>query len=241
MPPQFTVRLIRREAIAKGTMALYFEKPPGFEFQAGQHASFFLPGASGAEAGDVKRTFTIASAPHEPDIMIATRMGRSAFKQALEGLPVRAEMRVGKPHGQMVLHEDATRPAVFLAGGIGITPMRSMLFDAVHRELPHRLFLFYSVRRPEEAPFLEELRNLEVQHPAFTLTVTVTDPLSPGVEWKGEQGYIRGEMLRAKLLDIVNSHYYLAGPPQMVEEMYVVLEEAGVHSDNIRSEEFSGY
>ena len=73
---EVAARLLRRETVAEGTMAFHFERPPGFAHQAGQNALFKLAGDS--------RTFSIASAPHEPELMIATRMRDSAFKRVLK-------------------------------------------------------------------------------------------------------------------------------------------------------------
>ena len=101
-------------------MAFHFERPAGFAHQAGQNALFSLAGSSES------RTFTIASAPHEPQLTVATRMRDSAFKRALGSAAPGLAVGIDGPAGLMVLHEDERRPAVFLAGGIGITPFLSM-------------------------------------------------------------------------------------------------------------------
>jgi ferredoxin-NADP reductase len=103
-------------------MAFHFERPPGFAHLAGQNALFKLAGES--------RTFSIASAPHEPHLTVATRMRDSAFKRTLREAAPGLKVEIDGPAGMMVLHDDAARPAVFLAGGIGITPFLSMARDA---------------------------------------------------------------------------------------------------------------
>ena len=119
--------LRRREQVAEGTFAFHFDKPAGFSHQAGQNALLTLP--DGSEG----HTFTIASAPHERDLMFATRMRDSAYKRALAAAPIGSKFKLDGRAGVMVLHEDEHRPAVFLAGGIGITPFLAMARDAEAR------------------------------------------------------------------------------------------------------------
>src|SRR5262249_60087349 len=128
-----------------------WESPAGFSDEGGQSGMCTLIAPREADAAGPSRTFTIASAPHERELMIATRMRDSAFKRFLGSAPPGARIEMEGPLGLMVLHEDARRPAVFLAGGIGITPFLAMVRDAAKRNLPHRIVLIYSHRRPQEA------------------------------------------------------------------------------------------
>src|SRR5690348_8513529 len=110
--------LRRREWVADGTMAFWFERPSGFQFLAGQTVDLTLidPPESDWE-GDV-RTFSIASGPDEPELVIATRMRGSAFKRLLARMPIGSPVQMEGATGAFTLHHDAARPAVFLAGGI---------------------------------------------------------------------------------------------------------------------------
>jgi ferredoxin-NADP reductase len=141
----------------------------------------------------------------------------------------------------MVLHENAARPAVFLAGGIGITPFLSMARHAAHQHLPHRLYLFYSNRRPEDAAFLAELQDTERLNPNYRLISTMVEPDKSGRPWSGETGFIRREMLERHLPDISTPVYYFAGPPAMTMAMQNLLEDIGIAEEAMRYEEFYGY
>src|SRR2546421_11608257 len=134
--------LLRREAVAANPLAFWFEKPQGFSYQAGQNALFTLTRPAEMDAYGASRPFTLASAPHESDLMVATRMRNTAFKRSLAAMPLGMPLRIQGPAGTMVLHEDEARPAVFLAAGIGITPFRAMALDAAQRNLPHGIRLF---------------------------------------------------------------------------------------------------
>ena len=219
-------RLVRREEIADGTMAFHFARPPGFAFDAGQNVLLSLDGI------EENRTFTLASAPHEADLTVATRMRDSAFKNRLKALQPGDPAEIDGPNGMMVLHADAGRPAVFIAGGIGITPFVSMLRDARHRRLGHRITLFYSNRLSTGAAFLAELKALEQAHSGFRLVSTLTQE-------GGEP--VAEALLRRHLGDPAGPVYYLAGPPGMTMDLQGTLATLGVAPDDIHSEEFYGY
>lgn len=236
----YTLRLAKREEVAKGTMAFSFEKPAGFRFKAGQFIEVTLLNPPETDAEGDSRAFSIASAPFETNLTVATRMRDSAFKRVLRSLPIGAEVKIEGPFGAFTLHEAAARPAVFLMGGIGITPVRSMLLQATRDRLPHRLYLFYSNRKPEDAAFLEELAGLENQNPNYRLIATMTQAQDAHGAWTGETGYITHRMLAKYLDDLATPIFYLAGPPEMVRAMRTMLREAGVR-DGIRTEEFAGY
>lgn len=233
--------LRRRETVAEGTVAFHFDKPAGFAHAAGQNASFTLVDPPENDAEGPTRTFTLASAPDDPELMIATRMRDTAFKRVLGSAPVGTRVRIDGPAGTMVLPADASRPAVFLAGGIGITPFLSMVRHATQRRLPHRLTLFYSNRRPEDAAFLAELERHAQDNLHFRLVATMTDAAKSSRPWSGETGFIRPEMLARHLPDRAGAIYYFAGPPAMTAAMQAMLEGAGVSEDDMRSEEFYGY
>jgi ferredoxin-NADP reductase len=240
MPAQ-EARLARRDLVAEGTMAFRFSKPSGFRHQAGQSLLMMLVDPPETDSEGDARTFTIASAPHEAELMIATRMRDTAFKRVLKAAPVGTAVRIDGPNGEMVLHDDPARPAVLLAGGIGITPFLSMARDAANRRLPHRLNLFYSNRRPEDAAFIAELQQMEQLNRNFRLIATMTEPEKSAQRWPGETGFIRREMLVRHLPELVSPVYYFAGPPAMTTAMQQMLQDLGVGEEAMRSEEFYGY
>lgn len=236
-----TAPLTKREEIAEGTMAFHFAKPADFQFRAGQAIDMTLLDPPETDAEGNTRAFSLASSPFESDLMIATRMRNTAFKRVLRNAALGLRVKIDGPSGSFTLHRKTEKPAVFLAGGIGITPFLSIIRQAAHDKAPHQLYLFYSNRRPEDAAFLDLLSEAPKQSPNFHLIATMTEMDKSRREWKGTTGLINKEMMAKHLPTLQGPIYYLAGPPPMVAAMRRMLTEAGVDEDDIRTEEFSGY
>ncbi|MGH9454844.1 MAG: FAD-dependent oxidoreductase [Terriglobia bacterium] len=239
--PIFMTRLKNRKEVAERTMAFQFEKPGNWAFKAGQFIDITLPNPPETDAEGNTRGFSIASAPQEDILMVTTRMRDTAFKRSLKTVPLGTEVKIEGPFGNLVLHNNTSRPCVLLAGGIGITPFRSIVVRAAKEKLAHRIFLFYSNRRPEDAAFLEELQALEKENPNFRLIATMTDMEKSHRSWQGEKGLINQEMLSKHLKGVENAIYYIAGPAAMVNGLHSMLNTAGIDDDDIRTEEFTGY
>lgn len=239
--PTFTSHLIGSWRVADQTMAFRFDRPPKWMFKAGQFVDITLLNPSETDAEGNVRGFSLASSPDEETLLVATRMRDTAFKRILGAALPEAEVRVEGPFGDFRLHHDATRPAVMLAGGIGITPFRSMILDATHRKLRHQIFLFYFNRRPEDAPFLDELHHIESQNPNYQLIGVMTQAERSGHYWTGETGHLNQAMLERYLKDVSNPIYYIAGPAAMVKGIRGILTGCGIDDDDIRTEEFAGY
>jgi ferredoxin-NADP reductase len=222
-------------------MAFHFDKPDGFEFRAGQAIDLTLLNPPETDAEGNTRAFSIVSAPFDPDLMIATRMRDTAFKRTLRSMPLGTQVKIEGPSGSFTLHKNSAKPAVFLAGGIGITPFFSIIRQADHDRLPHQLYLFYSNRSPEDAPFLGTLEELTKSNPNFHLVLTMTEMSRSSKPWTGETSFINGEMLKKNLPSLQGPIYYIAGPPAMVTAMRQMLVQANVDEDDIRTEEFAGY
>jgi len=168
-------------------------------------------------------------------------MRNTAFKQALSVLPVGSKARIEGPMGSFRLHNNTARPAVFLAGGIGIAPFLSMLSHATAEKLRHPIVLFYANRNLQDAAFIDDLWRLERANPRFRFVPTLTRTTNDNGAWRGKTGHISPEMLFTQIGILRGPIYYIAGPPMMVAATRRTLAEAGVDEDDIRTEEFAGY
>jgi ferredoxin-NADP reductase len=240
MPP-YKVSLQAHKTLCAGTSAFYFEKPEGFEFEAGQFANFALLTTPDSDLKGNTRDLSIASAPYERNLMVAMRVRATAFKRTLNSLPLGTELLLEGPYGWMTLPRNSTRPAVLLAGGIGITPFRSLVWSEAESLSPRKILLFYSVRVPEEAAFLQELQEMEQYNRRYKLICTVTQPEKAKMPWRGETGRISIQMLSKWIPDLSAPIYYIAGPPGMVVSVRKALIGSGIAEEDIRAEEFFGY
>ncbi len=240
-PLRFTSRLIDRREVAERTIAFRFARPTGFRFTAGQFAEMTLQSPKETDDEGDTRAFSIASPPGEESLTVATRMRDTAFKRTLASMAPGTPVTLAGGFGDLVLHEDSSRPAVLLTGGIGITPFRSIVLDAARRGLRRQISLFYSNRRPEDAAFLDELREFARTHPAFRLIATMTQMEQSERPWHGETGPIDWAMLVRHAAAAGSMIYYVAGPPRMVKGLQAMLRGAGIPPERVRAEEFDGY
>lgn len=238
---EYEMTLVDRQRIARDTMAFWFDtNGASFGFRAGQHADFVFMHSCMESQGDNSRTFSLASPPNDKrPVMIALRMRKTPFKNALKSAALGTKFIVSRPRGSFTLHRDITRPAVFLAGGIGIAPIRSIIHQATQECLPHKLYLFYSNREADDVAFIEEFESLTTQNPNFTFIPTVTGRRT--IAWPYEKGHINRDMLTRYLLWLKGPIYYIAGPSGMVSAMTSLLSASGVSDDDVRSEEFGDY
>lgn len=239
---KFSVKLIKATAVARDTLGFHFDLQGNrFEFLPGQYINLALPDAALPDAAEPTHTFSIASSPDEPDLMVATRMTGSDYKQALAALPPGSQAQVEGPDGKFVFDVPETVPVVFLAGGIGITPFRSMLKYELQHKSAHNIRLVYSNRTPQDAPFFHELQDLAKANPKLQLLATMTEPQKSSPAWNGETGHIDANFLRKHVRELSTAVCYTAGPPKFVKAMKQALQEAGVPSEQVRAEEFPGY
>src|ERR1700691_4800219 len=200
-------KLMRQEEVAEGTMAFHFERPSKFSFTAGQSADVTLTAPLETDAEGNTRTFSIASPPFANELVFTTRMRDTAFKRSLKEVKLTAKVKISPAAGSFTLHKNLAKPAIFLAGGIGITPFLSMVQQADRDRLSQKLYLFYSNRRPEDAAFLDTLRALETTNPNFRLICTMTEMSKSKKEWKGETALIDKEMLCRHLTNLQGPIY----------------------------------
>jgi len=238
---KYKTTLVKKEKIAEGTMRFDFMKPSGFTYQAGQTIDVTILDPKESDTDGNTRAFSLISKPSDETIAIATRIRNSAFKRNLQSLPEGTGIAITGPFGSFTLHENTLRPAVFLAGGIGITPFHSIITDALEKNLPHALFLFYANRRPEDASFLSELEGFKKEKPNFYFIPTMTNVSQSKIRWEGEEGYINETMLTTHLPKDSLPIYYLAGPSTMLASLREMLKQSGVSGDDIKFEEFAGY
>jgi ferredoxin-NADP reductase len=231
------VTLKDRQVIQNNNIAMWFDrKGSDFEFKPGQYARITLLEPIHNDAEGNSRLFSLASSPKKDYIMFTTRALDSAFNKNILEMPIGAKAEISDFGGNTVLHEDATIPAVFLIGGIGITPVRCMVEHIISEKLPYKAYLFYSNPVASSMAFFDEFENWAKKYQGFKFIPTIDD--TSDKSWKYEYGYINKEMVLKYVDDVTKPIYYIVGPTVMVEAMEKILTDLNVDVKNIKLEKF---
>lgn len=235
--PTYTTRLCSRERKPGDLILVQFEKPPGLQFRAGQFAELGLIESPILNLEETFRTFSFVSAPSDPSLEFTMRLSSSAFKTTLSTMSLGTKVLLKGPAGTLRLHSDENRPAMFLAGGVGIAPSVSILRQAAHDHLEHSFFMFYSTHSRSEMLYLEQLSALAASKMVnLQLILTLTGTAEPG--WVGEKGRITASMIREHVSSAVNQMYYIAGPSRFVSGMISAATALDASEVDIRIEDF---
>lgn len=227
------------------------------DYQAGQFVRLTIPTVASDPRGPA-RLLSIASSPQEHFLMVATKISQTPFKQALAGQVPGTSVNISGPFGRFTLVDDLpagrqvqTKLHVFLSGGIGITPVRSIIKDATERKLPHKIVLLYANQTPDDIVFKEDLDELASTNPNLTIIYTITrpqesrpkddQPLAKKSQWQGRIGRIDKTLIKEYVKDLSRTIFYICGPPSMVEALNTLVKGMGVSEENIKTERFTGY
>ena len=237
---EFEVRLL--EVIPQtyceicGTASSYrFEDPKGLPYKAGQ---FFVIDITDSQGEKLRHHFSFSSSPTEKGYLeFTTKHSDSDFKKALRKLKVGDVVLIKGPYGKFILEKGIEKIAM-LAGGIGITPFRSICKYLIDKKYAVNIILLYGNHREEDILFKNEFdemqslnRNLKVVH------TLLEQPKS----WKGDTGFIDSSLVQTEIPDYNERHFYICGPPQMIEAMEKILSELNVPKTQIKKEVFTGY
>src|SRR5467141_4972343 len=233
-PPRgFRSRVVASRSLTPSTRAIELEKPQAFTFRPTQFTFLQLKTEEGMDA----RPMSLATSPTRPHLEYAVRISDSPYKRAFAALQPGDEVAVFGPIGDFVLHE--TRPAVLLAGGIGITPLKGMAEYASDKTLPIPIRLVYSNRSEDEVVYRSELDVLEKQNPNLRVFHTLTRTTENG--WRGRTGRISQELLTEAASGLSDPVYYVTGTPSMVIGTLRLLRGLGVPHVNLEDKAFRGY
>lgn len=228
------VTFVRREETAKDIFTFWFKPEKPVQYIAGQFTELYLP-HEGVDNRGPRRWFTLSSSPTDELVSITTRLvpaDGSSFKRELFKLPPGAQLGLADPMGDFVLPKSTSIPLVFVAAGLGITPVHSMVKWLHDTGEQRRVHLMYAVRHLEEVAWLELFRDYPLQ-----LTLVVKQPAA---EYDGETGSLTTERI-LQLADDDESYIYLSGPEPMTERFYKEMTARGIANERLITDYFPGY
>lgn len=238
---KLALKLERKIAIAPDMYDFSFTGGSALKFRPGQYLEWTL-GHSAPDSRGNRRYFTIASSPTEAEIKLGVKFydHPSSFKNALVNLPPGGEITASQLAGDFVLPEDKSKKLIFIAGGIGITPFRSMLKYLLDLGESRRITLFYSNRTAAEIVYKDIFDEAE-KRLGIKIVYTLTEAKKIPAGWTGERGYVTEEMIKRLAPEYKESAFYISGPRSLVTAFREVLKKMGIRRKQIKTDFFPGF
>jgi ferredoxin-NADP reductase len=229
MSKQYTVKVLNSRLVAANTLAVSVAKPASFKYHAGQYTIIDFNGE--------EKYMSLASAPYETELTMVMRLSNSAFKNYIKSLEPGDAINIKLADGILILPPDGSHHYVLLAGGIGITPFRSILRDLAHHNDTRRLTLLYSNKLSIDTAFHEEFSSLSSRLKNFNYVSNTTQEVATD--------HHKGRISVTSLVDTVDNidtaAFYIAGSHHFITGMRQVLLDAGATLEQIKAEVFCGY
>lgn len=228
-----------RKLICDNTVLFNFKNyDADYYFKAGQYAFFTIPEVTYKDEKGNSRAFSFAGSPlKKGEISIAARLSNSKFVKHLNSLPLKSEIYISEPKGHLNEFIEKELPFVFIAGGTGITPVRSLIEDAVLSGKNKKLTLFYSNKTESQSAFLDDFFYWESIYKDFRFIPVIEDENNNN--WKHEFGNINIRLLKKFIGELKENNYIILGPPHMVSKIENELLESGVNPGNLYTEKIS--
>lgn len=225
-----------KEIIArtKNVNSYRFFKPSNLDYLPGQFLFITLK----SNGKEIKKHFSFSSSPTEQKyIEFTKKLTESEFSGILKKLVKDNWAKIEAPFGKFTFIGEHKKIAL-LAGGIGITPFRSICRYCTDKQLKNRITLIYGNRTEEDIVFREEFEDMQKRNKNLECVFTINEGND---NWKGLTGVVNGKMIRKEIYDYKNTIFFLCGPPGMVEGLKGILNQLGIAADHIRAEYFTGY
>ncbi|MFN8471038.1 MAG: RnfABCDGE type electron transport complex subunit D [Anaerolineae bacterium] len=233
------LRLKNKVQLAPDIYEFVFARPPKFSFAPGQYMEWTMALPEADSRGN-RRYFTLASSPTEDTIRLGVKFYEhsSAYKQTMLEMDSGAEIIAGHLAGDFVLPDNPAQACVFIAGGIGITPFRSMLQYLIDRREKRPVTVIYVVRKLEDIVYDDVLRRAQRQ--GVRVLYALTDAESAPSGWLGHVGYVTPELIKSVVPNCTQALYYISGPRRMVESLHDTLDQVGIQPRRIKTDYFAG-
>jgi len=232
--------LREKREIAASIFEFVFEPEQRLQYEPGQFLEWTLR-HNNFDSRGVRRYFTIASSPTEARMKIGVKIigGGSSFKSALKNLSAGENIVAGEISGEFTLPKNKEEKMVFIAGGIGITPFRSMAKFLLDNNERRDIVLFYFCSDPAEFAYGKIFEK--AQEIGLKTIYVITGKNRVPAHWRGKAGFLNDEMIRSEVSGFRERTYYISGPEVMVKSYKKLLASVGISSRRIKTDYFPGY
>lgn len=227
--------------LGSDTVDFIFPLEKHLSFVPGQYMEWTLFHQKPDSRGN-RRYFTLASSPTEENIRLGVKFynASSSYKKALLNIGLDEEIVASQIAGNFTLPEDRQKKLVFMAGGIGITPFRSMIKYLIDQNERRDIIIVYSNKYRSEIVYKDVFDEAQTKLNIKTV-YTLTDKAQLPMEWTGQTGRVNSQMIQKEIPDFMERVFYLSGPHSMVKGFKTVLQQMGVKKENIKTDFFPGF
>lgn len=235
------LNLWQKNIISPDTLEFIFKPVSKFVYTPGQYMEWTLDHDNPDSRGN-RRFFTLASSPSEENLRLGIKFQEngSSFKNAFKNLDDKTAVMAGQLAGDFTLPKDLNKKIVFLAGGIGITPFRSILKYMTDTGQRRDIILFYSNKRKEDIVYKDVIDQAE-KYMGIKVIYSLTDTETPPEDWSGNLGRIDSNVIVKEVPDYKERLFYLSGPHAMVTSYEITLKDLGVRGGWIKKDYFPGF
>lgn len=237
---RLVLKIKSKKQVSPDTVVFAFNKQKDFKFISGQYMEWTLPHQNVDSRGN-RRYFSISSSPTEDEIAMTIKFYNpsSSYKKELLGLDENRQIIAAQVAGDFTLPRDLKMPMVFIAGGVGIAPFRSMVRYIIDKNLQTDIILLFTNRTREDILFADVFEKAKQNGVKTIYNLTDMGKVPQG--WQGSVGYITDQSIKSLIPDYKNRKYYLSGPQLMVQRFEQSLLTAGVDKSRIKTDFFPGY
>jgi ferredoxin-NADP reductase len=239
---RLVLTLKNRILVADSTYHFVFTTDKPLRFHAGQYLEWTLPAYKDTDTRGNRRYFTIASSPTEKEIAMGVKFypEPSTFKKTLMGLSEGDTVTASSLSGDFTLPKDLDKKIVCIAGGIGVTPFRSMVQYLLDTKEKRDIVLFYSNKTASDIAY-RDVFDRASREGIMKVVYALTDKTQVPDGWTGHSGYVDGALLMKTVPDFKERLFYLSGPRGMVETFEKTLRTIGVPRSQIKTDYFPGF
>jgi ferredoxin-NADP reductase/Na+-translocating ferredoxin:NAD+ oxidoreductase RnfD subunit len=234
------LRLKERIRIAPDVFDFVFSAPRNFKYLPGQYMEWTLGHRDPDDRGN-RRYFTLASSPTEQNLRLGIKFSKksSSFKRAMLAMSRDTEIVASRITGDFILPGDARQKSVFLAGGIGVTPFRSMIKYLLDTHQKRPITLLYAAKTPDDIVYTDIFDRAEKEL-GIKVIYTLTDNNNVPASWTGKVGRISPKMIQTLLPDYRNCVFYISGSRGMVDLFKDTLRKLKLPAAQIKTDYFAG-
>lgn len=223
----YTTTLTGLEELNPSVKLFCFQFDQPFSFAAGQFVMIHLAEENGKP---IKRAYSIASSPkHKNSIQLCIRkVAGGSATSFLFGLKVGETVKIAGPLGKFQLNEKVPRDVVFVGGGTGIAPIRSMLHTLPIKEMKQKFCFYFGINTLADYLFEEELKQWTALKNFNLVLVVNNDP-----KWKGDAGFISEAVMKKHTPNLSDKDIYMCGPPSMIRFIKAYLPNLSAKPEQI--------